>query len=243
MANLRLQMKSVIKRINKETIVHPFELEIGEGQVVALCGGNGAGKSTILRMIAGIIHPTAGTISIGGLQWKQDRRKYARQIGYMPDDFNFGLALTAWETILFYAELQGAPASRAEEVLNIVGLQEVKHRSVGSYSKGMRQRLLFAQALLSKPPLLILDEPTNGLDPLWMDAFVQLVREVAAQGQTVLFSSHHLPVAEAAADSVIFLQTGRVVGAGSVEDYRKRYGAAGLNGAFSELYAFQPKKN
>ncbi|WP_054958090.1 ABC transporter ATP-binding protein [Paenibacillus dakarensis] len=231
-----LELELVSKRIKKQTLVQPVSFSLEPGRVLALCGGNGAGKSTILRMIAGISRPSSGTIRIRGLDWKRDRKACARSIGYMPDDFQFGDALTAQETLRFYGSLRDVPGERVGELLRVAGLEEVRGRKVSTFSKGMRQRLLFAQAMLAKPPLLILDEPTNGLDPYWMDAFADLVRRSAEDGQAVIFSTHQLNVAEQTADQVIFLDSGyaRYIGPAAplVQQYRHQ---GGLYGAFSAL--------
>ncbi|WP_442600593.1 ABC transporter ATP-binding protein [Paenibacillus sp. KN14-4R] len=231
-----LQLKEVTKRIEKQQIIHSVDLKICQGQVLALCGGNGAGKSTILRMIAGILQPTSGFIEVNGVSWKQNRRSYAEQIGYMPDDYLFGQGLSAEETLTFWASLRKVSKDRVRETLRIVGLYEVKSKSVSSFSKGMRQRLLFAQALLTKPPLLIMDEPTNGLDPYWLESFISLVRSAKQEGHAVIFSTHQLQIAEAVADQVVFLKEGRIMEEGDVNTFYQKYGSQGLQGAFNRLF-------
>ncbi|WP_438444242.1 ABC transporter ATP-binding protein [Gorillibacterium sp. sgz5001074] len=235
-----LELVQVSKTIRGKTIVHPFDFGLPKGSVLALCGGNGAGKSTILRMVAGITQPTTGTIRLGGRTWSQDRRGYASSLGYMPDDFQFGHSLTAGETLDFYAALRGPEAiRRVDAVLEEVGLFSVKRAKVSSFSKGMRQRLLFGQALLGEPELLVLDEPTNGLDPYWLQAFVELIRARKAKGQSVIFSTHHLEAAELAADYAILLHEGRIRQAGAMEEFRADFGEGGLQRAFT-YYLSQP---
>lgn len=238
-----LELAQVRKDIRGKTIVHPVDASLPPGQVLALCGGNGAGKSTILRMIAGIGLPTAGTIRICGRTHKEDRKGYSSSMGYMPDDFNFGEALTALETLEFYAALRGKEAlARIDKVLEEIGLAAVKSKKVSSFSKGMRQRLLFGQALLGQPELLVLDEPTNGLDPYWLHAFVDLVNKRKQLGQAVVFSTHQLEAAEMTADHVILLHEGRVQRAGRMEELRKQYGDNPLQKAFTEhLQQFKPQ--
>ncbi|CAM3476249.1 ABC transporter ATP-binding protein [Brevibacillus invocatus] len=236
MTEFGLVMKQVEKKIDKKQIVHPFDLRIEPGEVIALCGGNGAGKSTILRMIVGILRPTSGTIELNGLNWKEQRVEYLEQIGYMPDHFQFAAGLTANETLSFYASLRGVPQVKVDEALRAVGLQDAKNKRVTQFSKGMQQRLLFAQAIIANPALVVLDEPTNGLDPYWMDAFVDLVKGLKDAGQSVIFSTHQLQVADAASDRAIFLMNGQIVQSGTIDDYKTRYGALGLHGAFSDLF-------
>ncbi|WP_282936299.1 ABC transporter ATP-binding protein [Paenibacillus sp. RC67] len=231
-----LLLEKVTKRIDKQQIIHSVDFNLCQGQALALCGGNGAGKSTILRMIAGILQPSSGTIEVNGFSWKQNRQGYAEQIGYMPDDYLFGQGLSAEETLMFWASLRKVSKDRVREILRIVGLYKVKSKSVSSFSKGMRQRLLFAQALLTKPPVLIMDEPTNGLDPYWLESFISLVRSAKQEGHAVIFSTHQLQIAEAVADQVVFLKEGRIMEEGPVNTFYQKYGSSGLQGAFNRLF-------
>lgn len=234
MADPFVQVIGVNKVMKKQKLVENINLNIKAGSIVGLCGGNGAGKSTVLRMIAGIMQPTNGEITVGGLQWKKDRKKFSQQIGYMPDDFQFSQGLTAAEALSFWAALRRVPQSRVDEVLEIVGLKDKRNKQVHTFSKGMRQRILFAQAMLGKPPLLIMDEPTNGLDPYWMNEFVRLLQNIRSEGHTVLFSTHQLEIAEEVADEVVFLNNGRNYGEGTVEHFRQQYGSYPLHAAFRQ---------
>lgn len=226
----------VYKSFKGKEVVGEVNLQVGQGQAVALCGGNGAGKSTLLRMLAGIMRPTSGRITVNGLASQGDRKRYAAQLGYMPDDYRFSPGLTAMETMLFWARLRGLGKDRAAEMLALVGLADTGSKPVISFSKGMRQRLLFAQALLAEPPLIIMDEPTNGLDPYWMDTFAALVRKAAGNGQTVLFSTHQLHIAEALADRIVLLRGGQLVLDGKPADIRRRLGVSGLHEAVGDWF-------
>ncbi|MDF2936020.1 MAG: yxlF 1 [Paenibacillaceae bacterium] len=229
-----LELDGVKKDIRSRTVVQPVDYRLPAGQVLALCGGNGAGKSTILRIVAGISEPTSGTVRLGGRTWKEDRKGCSSILGYMPDDFQFGQALTAGETLEFYAALRGKAAlKRVDAVLEEVGLTSVRNGKVASFSKGMRQRLLFGQALLGEPELLVLDEPTNGLDPYWLQAFAELINRRKEQGQSVIFSTHQLEAAEWTADHVMFIHEGMVSMAGPMEEFRSRFGGNGLSQAFA----------
>ncbi|MHA7966490.1 ABC transporter ATP-binding protein [Paenibacillus sp. CAU 1782] len=239
MADSLVEIQAVHKIFKGKTVVSDLSMEIGRGEVVALCGGNGAGKSTLLRMLGGILRPSGGSIAIDGVTWGEDRAFYARQIGYMPDDYRFSPGLTALETMLFWARLRGLGKPRAKEVLELVGLSDTGGKPVASFSKGMRQRVLFAQALLAKPPLLIMDEPTNGLDPYWMESFVALVLQAAGSGQTVVFSTHQLQIAEALGDRYVFLRDGNLALDGKKEEMDRQYGSAGLQRAFGELFGLK----
>ncbi|MEB3102652.1 ABC transporter ATP-binding protein [Ferviditalea candida] len=232
---LILDIRDISKTVKNQTIVHPLQLKLYKGQVMALCGGNGAGKSTILRMIVGILRPDGGTIRVSGLEVSMNRQAYVNNIGYMPDDFDFGSKLSAQETLYFYAGLKKVSKARADELLELVGLFEVRSKKVSSFSKGMKQRLLFAQAQLAAPPLLVLDEPTNGLDPYWMQKFVELIGTLKQSGQTIIFSTHHLQIAEETADHALFLNAGQVLSKGTVLQYKQTYGSSGLNGAYNDI--------
>lgn len=236
-----LRLEQVTKVMQNQTILQPVDLTLKRGRILALCGGNGAGKSTLLRMIAGISKPSKGRVRVAGLEWKQDRKAYANRIGYMPDDFQFGNALSAQETLLFYASLRGVPRQRAMQLLRAVGLEQVLHKPVSAFSKGMRQRLLFAQSMLAKPPLLVLDEPTNGLDPYWTEAFAELVKKARSEGQSVVFSTHQLNVAEEVADQVVFLDEGHVRFCGEVSHLQRKFGMNGLGRAFAFFVGRAPR--
>lgn len=231
-----VRLVEVDKRMNKQMVIEGLRLDVRQGSIVALCGGNGAGKSTILKMTAGILQPDGGAITIEGVSWKSDRKRYAELIGYMPDDFRFSPGLTAFETLSFWAALRGLPKSRAKEALEQVGLADTGSKPVASFSKGMRQRVLFAQAILAGPPLVLMDEPTNGLDPYWSDTFIRQVKELSAAGQTVIFSTHQLQVAEALADHIALLRGGKIELEGDAAEIRQKLGAAGLQAAFSEWF-------
>ncbi|MEK3884520.1 ABC transporter ATP-binding protein [Paenibacillus sp. PL2-23] len=237
-----VRLKDVTKRFKKQVIIEGLQLDVRRGSILALCGGNGAGKSTIIKMIAGIMQPDRGTITVDNVSWKRERKRYAERIGYMPDEFRFSPGLSAMETLSFWAALRGLPKSRAAEVLEQVGLADTGNKPVASFSKGMRQRMLFGQALLAKPPLVLMDEPTNGLDPYWIDTFVRQVRELAANGQTVIFSTHQLQVAEALADHIALLRGGRIEVEGSGADIRQKLGAAELQDAFTEWFGIHAER-
>jgi len=222
-----VNVNGVSKTIRKQILVEEISFQIPRGSVLALCGGNGAGKSTVLRMIAGILQPSLGEISVNGLYWNKSRKQFSQQIGYMPDDYQFNQGLTAEEALTFWAALRGIPKrkARVSEVLALVGLEDKGKRLVNTFSKGMRQRILFGQALLAKPPLLIMDEPTNGLDPFWMNEFVYLLQGIREEGHTVVFSTHQLEVADKIADQIVFLSHGKNVGSGPTEDIRTEFGS------------------
>lgn len=233
--NIAIDIQALSKKVKKKELVQPFDYQLQSGKILALCGGNGAGKSTLIRLITGLIKPTTGQVLMNGLNRKKHKRNFTKQFGYMPDDFFFQKKMTAKETIRFYAQLKQIDKKRYENVLEEVGLVDVLNEKVGNFSKGMKQRLLLAQALLATPNILILDEPTNGLDPYWMKEFCHLMLEAKEKGQTIIFSTHELSVAETIADEVMFLSTGQVISAGAMEVYRD----VGLYETFQQLHGLK----
>lgn len=211
MDNTILEIRDVSKVYTKTTALEPLTLSIPRNKCIVLCGGNGAGKSTLIQLLAGIIPPSSGKIELDGIDLWQDRNNYVKQIGYMPDDFQLPTTLTVQEFLSFYASLRQVNQRRVQESLIKVGLQEKKDEKLDRLSKGMRQRLLFAQAILGKPELLLLDEPTNGLDPFWMKQLVRLVKELKEEGTTVLLSTHQLDVAAEIGDMICFMQQGKCI--------------------------------
>ncbi|OZB99027.1 ABC transporter ATP-binding protein [Paenibacillus sp. XY044] len=233
-----VQVNGVYKVIKKQVIVDNISFRIRKGNILALCGGNGAGKSTVLRMLCGIMQPTSGEIFVNQVQWQQNRKLYSQQIGYMPDDYQFNQGLTAEETLAFWAALKRVSKVRVLEVLETVGLIEHRKKKVTTFSKGMRQRLLFAQALLAKPPLIIMDEPTNGLDPYWMIQLANLLQQIREEGHSVVFSTHQLDIADSVADHILFLNKGQNVGEGSASELRDTYGS--IHSAFHHSLGLLP---
>jgi len=230
--NTILRIDNVSKTVKKKQLLDSFSYELDKGKILALCGGNGAGKSTLIRMIVGLIQPSTGTITINGLELKKQRQLYSKQFGYMPDDFVFQKGMTARETIQFYARIKNINKKTYENIIKEVGLFDKLHEQVGNFSKGMTQRLLLAQALLTSPDVLILDEPTNGLDPYWISELAQIMLRAKEKGQTIIFSTHDLHIAEEVADEVLFLSNGKVISSGPIEEYKKD----GLHTTFQQLY-------
>ncbi|MFC5558422.1 ABC transporter ATP-binding protein [Ureibacillus thermophilus] len=197
-----------IKKIYKNNRgLHEADFTIRKGRIVALAGGNGAGKSTLIRLLTKQEKPTSGEFI-----WHQDGL-----VRYMPDDVDFPSTLTAEEVLELLASLKKVDRSLQDEILKQVGLYEVKKQKVSSFSKGMRQRLNLAQSLIGGNGLIIMDEPTNGLDPYWISRLKEIMMEERNRGATVLFSTHMLAFAEQLADDVLILHEGRIIAAGEVE--------------------------
>jgi len=207
----RLSVEDVSKVYKNKTALHPCSFEATEGTCVVLCGGNGAGKSTMLQIIAGVLTPSSGTTLINEIDMKHARENYLKEIGFMPDDFHAQEMMTVEEFLRFYGSLRKVSRERINEVISLIGLQEKKAELVKRLSKGMRQRLLFGQSILAKPTVLLLDEPTNGLDPYWVNQFVTILNEMKKSGTIIVFSTHMMDVAAETGDLILFMQQGEVI--------------------------------
>ena len=204
----------------KATAVADLDLEVHRREVFGLLGPNGSGKSTTLNMILGLLYPTRGRISVFGRNPTDVQIK--RRIGFLPEESYLYPFLDAWETLDFYGRLfhqvRRERRRRIGMLLDMVGLTRVAYRRVGEYSKGMQRRIGLAQALINDPDLLILDEPTSGMDPVGTRQFKDLIRTLAARGKTVLLSSHLLADVEDVCDHVSILYGGRQCAAGEVSE-------------------------
>lgn len=199
------------------------------GKVVGLLGHNGAGKSTLIKLILGLIEPTSGHVEVlGESPWGSHAVSLRRRIGYLPESVSFYGNLTGNEVITYLARLKRASRQQASKLLERVGLEYARDRRVSTYSKGMRQRLGLAQALLASPELVVLDEPTGGLDPQATRELYEIVAELRAGGHSVLVSSHVLSELEPHIDSALILRQGELLAAGSVGDLRRQSGLPGI---------------
>ncbi|KZM52234.1 ABC transporter ATP-binding protein [Geobacillus stearothermophilus] len=214
-----LAVKELRKTIRGKEIIKGISFELHEGEVFGFLGPNGAGKTTTIRMLVGLIRPTAGTVAIGGYDLHRQFTDAIRQIGCIVENPEMYPYLTGWENLEHFARMMpGIGADRIMEVAKLVGLEQRIHDRVGTYSLGMRQRLGIAQALLGKPKVLILDEPTNGLDPAGireMRAFIRFLAET--EGLSVLVSSHLLSEIQLMCDRVAIMAKGRLLAVDTVE--------------------------
>jgi ABC-2 type transport system ATP-binding protein len=207
------------KVIGKRTIVDSVSFQLFPGQVLGFLGPNGAGKTTTIRMLVGLIRPTAGTATVCGFDIQRDFEKAMRNVGCIvetPDLYRF---MTGRENLEHFARMLGTTRSEIERVAELVSLDHRLDQRVGTYSLGMRQRLGIAQALLGSPRLLILDEPANGLDPAGIREIRELLRELATERQMSVFvSSHLLGEIEQMCDRVAIIHHGRILREGTVEE-------------------------
>lgn len=216
-----VEVQGLTKSFGGFTAVDDLSFSIGKGDIYGFLGQNGAGKSTTIRMLLGLIHPNAGEVLINGLPFKRNRRTSLMQIGAIverPDLYGY---LSAWDNLKIFARLskKKIPTTRLEEVLDIVGLRGREQDKVKAYSQGMKQRLGIAIALVHDPELLILDEPTNGLDPQGIAEMRDLIRTLGAQmGKTILISSHLLYEIEQVATKMLIIHKGKKIVEGKVNE-------------------------
>lgn len=216
-----LVVDGLVKRRRRTTVLDDVSFTVGRGAVTALLGHNGSGKSTTLRLVAGVLRPDEGDVRIFGRPLAE-RRHPATVVGCLLDASALHPGRTVRETVRVLSPLVPAPRSRGDECLEMVGLSSVARRRVGALSLGMRQRLALALALLGAPGLLVLDEPTNGLDPEGRAWLRQLLREHRDAGGSVVLATHQLDDVEALADEVLVLEQGRLVRSGPPDRARAR---------------------
>lgn len=221
---------SVGMRGLKLRAVDDLNLEVGDNEIFGLLGPNGSGKSTTIKVILGLLDASVGECQIYG---KPSHTVAARHsVGFLPEAPYFYRYLSGRELVRFYARICGVSrakiAKQVDEVIELVGMTEAAHRRVGTYSKGMLQRIGLAQALVHDPQLVILDEPTAGVDPLGAAAIAEIIRELKRRGKTVLLSSHLLAQIEGLCDRVAILHRGKLVREGCVDDLVQEKGAQSL---------------
>jgi Cu-processing system ATP-binding protein len=213
-----LHISNLTKRYASQTALDRVDLSIAPGERVALLGHNGAGKSTLMKMVLGLLTPSDGGITVAG---QAPGSRIARDVtAYLPENIAFHPALTGREQIRHFLRYRGRPVAEADALLAKVGLGDAARRRIGTYSKGMRQRVGLAQALIGSPALMVLDEPTSGLDPVSRREFYTLLGELAAHGTAILMSSHALSEVEVRTDRIAILSKGQKVADGSLSSLR-----------------------
>lgn len=208
-----VRFENAVKKIGSKTIIEGLTLDVPAGQVFGFLGPNGSGKTTTIRMMTGLISPTAGDIQICGRSITREFEAAISQVGAIVENPEMYAYLSGYRNLLQYARMRSdVPKERVDEVVRFMGLQNRIHDKVSTYSLGMRQRLGVAQAILHKPKLLILDEPTNGLDPQGIRELRDYLRTLAqSDGTTVFVSSHLLSEMELMCDSVAIIQAGKLI--------------------------------
>lgn len=228
---MNVSIEAVEKRYGDVTALDGLSLEIPSGSTFGLLGTNGAGKTTLFRLLVGHETPDAGRITVGGIDVERAGERVRERVGFLPDSVGFPARLTGREVLAFHARMRGVPRSerdeRIEDALTLVDMVEAAGREVSGYSNGMRRRLGLASVLVGQPAVLVLDEPTAGLDPCGVAAFHDLVERVSAETDaTIVFASHALAEVERCCDRVAIVDDGRLVADGSVSDLRRASGGS-----------------
>ncbi|CUJ65233.1 ABC transporter ATP-binding protein [Achromobacter xylosoxidans] len=218
-------LAGVSKHYGAQRAIDGLDLQLREGECVALAGHNGAGKSTLIKLVLGLIRPTDGRVMLFGEDAHSPAAARLRdRVGYLPETVALHPSLTGVETLAFYARLKRRSLSGNPALLEKVGIAGAAHRRVGGYSKGMRQRLALAQALLGEPRVLLFDEPTTGLDPASRLMFYEIVHELRAAGATILLSTHALSELAGHADRIVVMKAGRKIADGAMSALRRDTG-------------------
>jgi Cu-processing system ATP-binding protein len=194
-------------------------VSVSAGEIVMLTGPNGSGKSTLLKVVLGLIEPNDGSVSVDGIATSTDQA-FKEQIGYLPESVAFAEALTGQQVMRFFARARGVPLNEVSTTLHRIGLETASHRAIRGYSRGMRQRLGLGIAILGTPNLLILDEPTGGLDQEGLSVFWEILSEWSLNKRMVLLSSHDLTLLEQRVNRVIVLNAGNLIADDSPEKLR-----------------------
>lgn len=221
-----IEIERVTKQYGTKLAVDGLSLQVGRGEVFAFLGPNGAGKTTTIKLMCGLLFPTSGTIRIGGFDLQKEGDQARQLISYVPDQPFLYEKLTGREVLQFIADMYRMPREhgrqRIDEMIATFSLESFVDDLTERYSHGMRQRTVFASALLHEPQLLIVDEPTVGLDPRSIRLLKDLLRKEAARGTTVFLSTHSLDVAQELADRIGVVNFGRLIGCGTLDMLRKQ---------------------
>jgi ABC-2 type transport system ATP-binding protein len=226
-----IEAQSLTRRYGEFTAVDAISFDVREGEIVGLLGPNGAGKTTVIRMITGFLPPSSGQIQVAGHDLFREAVGARREIGYLPENVALYPEMRVDEYLNYRARLEGVAGDKRRTAIDRASercmLGDVRRQIIGTLSKGFRQRVGLAAAILHRPPVLVLDEPTVGLDPRQIIAIRELIRELA-QESTLLLSTHILPEVELLCDRVVILDRGRIVAEGTPESLGRRWSGAAL---------------
>ncbi len=234
-----LELRHVSKKYRGIPAVDDVSFTVGPGEVVGYLGPNGSGKSTTVKIITGMLEPSAGSVRFDDVDIRRDMAGFRRVLGYVPEEANVYLHLSGLEYLQLVGRLRDLKerplAHRANQLLALLGLESWRHSQVSAYSKGMKQRVLIAAALLHNPRLLIFDEPLSGLDVVSARLFKDLLLELKSRGRSVLYISHVLEVVEQVCDRVVVLGKGRVLANAAPAELKRTMEHSSLESVFVEL--------
>jgi len=234
-----IELSGLTKRYGSFTAVDHLDLSIRQGEIFGLLGPNGAGKSTTILMMLGLTEPSEGEVHVCGINSTTHPIEVKRKVGYLPEDVGFYEDLTGLENLIYTAQLNGIAGKEAVDkatlLLEKVGLAQEVKKKTGKYSRGMRQRLGLADVLIKNPEVIILDEPTSGIDPAGVQEFMELIHQLSREnGLTVLFSSHHLNQVQQVCDRVGIFGKGKLLTVIEVNELHKREN--GLDEVYNQYF-------
>jgi len=236
-----LEVDRLTKHYSALTAIRDVSFEVRPGEVLGLLGPNGSGKSTTVKILTGLLRPSLGTVRLDGRDALEQLPQYKATVGYVPEEPHLYSYLTGPEYLRFVGRLRRLPDrtldAKIESFLKCLGIYDDRYQTLSSYSKGMRQKILIAAAVLHDPRIVVLDEPFSGLDVTSARVLKVFVRTLAAEGKMVVFSSHVLEVVEQVCSRVVILKDGRIVGHDSVENLRATLELPSLDAVFVALVA------
>jgi len=223
-SNPLIETRALVKRYGDKTAVDQVSFEVYGGEIFGFLGPNGAGKTTTIKMIAGLLQPTSGTVKVGGYDVQKQPILAKAASGYVPDEPNLYAKLTGRELLRFVGDLYGLDRSQVErrigELLRLFDLEQAGDDTIDSYSHGMKQKTALAAALVHDPKVLVLDEPTVGLDPRSARLIKDILRQMADRGAALFLSTHILEIAERMCDRIGIINQGRLIAVGSMDELR-----------------------
>lgn len=233
-----IQAEDLTRMFGDFTAVDHISFEVGAGEIFGFLGANGAGKTTAIRMLIGLLSPTSGEARVAGHNVYTDAESIKKRIGYMSQKFSLYEDLTVWENIRLYGGIYGLSAkeiaAKADELLRTLGLESVRDKRIGSLPLGWKQKLAFSVAVMHDPDIVFLDEPTGGVDPITRRQFWEQIYEVADEGTTVFVTTHYMDEAEYC-DRVSIMVDGRIAALDTPEGLKEEYQSADIEEVFIEL--------
>ncbi|HWT27790.1 MAG TPA: ABC transporter ATP-binding protein [Mobilitalea sp.] len=240
--DVTVEIKNLYMNYGSNQVLKGINLNIHKGEIIGYIGTNGAGKSTTIKIILGIVEGYSGEVKILGRDIAQDRIEYKRKIGYVPEVADIYDNLTAREYLTFIGELYGLKFdkadSKAQRLMDIFGIRNAYDSRINSYSKGMKQKVLIISSLIHNPELLFLDEPLSGLDANSVMVVKEILSQLSRQGKTIFYSSHIMDVVEKISNRIILLNNGQVVADGSFSQLKKVSKEGSLEQIFNQITGF-----
>ncbi len=241
-----VSIKNLRMRYDEKEVLKGINLEIYKGQIIGYIGANGAGKSTTVKILLGLINDYEGEVKIGGEDITKNKVAYKRRIGYVPETAEIFDNLTAYEYLNFIGELYGLDINeiekKATKLMTLFNLEKVLHGRISSFSKGMKQKILIIASLIHNPDILFFDEPLSGLDANSVMIFKEILSELANQGKTIFYSSHIMEIVEKISSRIVLLNNGEIVADGTFEELKEKSKEGSLEEIFNQLTGFNKYK-